>query len=34
MTHTNLVLLYHLKYISINISLFLIIRSRQMNVSY
>jgi hypothetical protein len=32
--HTNLVLIYHLKYLLIGISLFLIIRSRQINDSY
>jgi hypothetical protein len=33
MTHTNLVLLHHLKYLSIDTSLFLLIRSEQMNDS-
>jgi hypothetical protein len=32
--HTNLILLHHLKYLSIYISMFLIIRSRQINDSY
>jgi hypothetical protein len=34
MSHTNLILIHQLKYLSIGISLFLIIRYRQMNDSY
>jgi hypothetical protein len=33
MTHTDLVLIHHLKYLSIDTFLFLIIRSKQMNDS-
>jgi hypothetical protein len=33
LTHTNLVPVHHLKYLSIDISLFLTIRSGQMNTS-
>jgi hypothetical protein len=33
MTHTNLILVHHLKYLSINTFIFLTIRSRQINDS-